>query len=83
MNPTPRQFYRRNHKEEAGQLEMVLNEAWFQRAIVAAQAEMANSGADADALGGVKRFIAALHSLCEDDKPAEQLPDHSELKTYG
>jgi hypothetical protein len=80
MNPTPRQFFRKHHSEDAGHLAVLINEPWFQRVVMAVYAEIGTR--NVEALSGAKEFVATLHSLTEDDPSSAVLPDHSELKTY-
>lgn len=84
MNPTPKEFYRRHHKEESAQLAVLVNEPWFQRAVMAARAEIATRRVNTDFLMGAANFVDTLYSLAEEEtKPLETHPPDPVLKTYG
>lgn len=78
---TPRQLFRKQHKEAVAALAVALSEPWMQQAISATLAEMAHFNRT-DAIPGANEFIGALHSLGDEDKPLKTPPDPS-LPSYG
>ncbi len=77
MNPSPREFFRKHHEDDAVQLAITINEPWFRRAICMAQAEFSTGVVNSDIIKGGKLFVEALYSLAEDNAQPSQLPDHS------
>lgn len=84
MNPTPRQFFTRHNKEERDRLAIVLNEAWFQRCVLTARAELSTRDASKDFLLGAQAMINTLYLLAEgEDAPVATHPPDPVLKTYS
>lgn len=78
---TPRQLFRKQHKEAVAALALALSEPWMQQAISAALAEMAHFNRTAD-IPGANQFIGALHSLADEDQTPKTFEVPS-LPSYG
>ena len=78
MNPTPREFFRKHHKEDADKLAEVVNEPWFQRAIMSAKAEMSMTFDDPKISEGGREFVKTLYDLTQEQPTYEAVPDHSD-----
>ncbi len=80
---TPKALYQRTSKEEADKLATLVAEAWFQRAITYACAELSSQGISEQQLAGVNHFINVLTSLADEPKEPAQMPDKSQLRSYN
>jgi hypothetical protein len=80
---TPKALYQRTSKEEAAKLATLVTEAWFQRALTYARAQLSSDGISAEQLSGANHFIEVFTSLADEPKPAPELPDKSQLRSYN
>ncbi len=80
---TPKALFLKLHKDDAAQLATLVNEGWFQKSLTYARAQLSSDGISAEQLSGANHFIEVFTSLADEPKPAPELPDKSQLKSYN
>lgn len=79
---SPRQLFQKTHKDEMKALGLLLNEAWFQKCVVFAQAEMASESISQERLTGATLLMTKLGELTDESEAVGDLPDKSKLNTF-
>ncbi len=80
---TPKALFLKLHKDEAAKLALAVNESWMQRAITYTLADLSSRGLSNEQLNGANTFVEALTTLADEPKPAPELPDKSQLRSYN
>lgn len=79
---TPRNLFQKTSPEDAKKLALIVHEAWFERSIVYARAELSANGISAERLAGANQFLEILTTLADEQKPLESPPD-KQLISYA